>query len=155
MLVAGLLVALRVGACPEGYVRASLQLAAVCCEETGCGPNMYSIDEAPIGVSTKDALCYPASEEHPCCFNHPDGSGATLVGCYPRTHASLLQVTEGTNGKCTPAVYTYADGIYSVDCFPPAIDEGPNEAETGVIVVVSVIAVAAVAGAVAVCRAST
>ena len=36
---------------------------------------------------------------------------------------------------------------------PPATDEGLNEAETGVIVVVSLIAVAAVAGAVAVCRA--
>ena len=38
---------------------------------------------------------------------------------------------------------------------PPATDEGLNEAETGVIVVVSVIAVAAVAGAAAVYRANT
>jgi hypothetical protein len=165
MLVAGLLVALHVANnCPDEYYQfvgttGNGSPIAVC---RSIADNAELVDAMTISATTDD-MCYPASESFPCCHLKNKPSGDQELFCYTAAedlfgeHEHLSTGIPQCGSEIDEHVYNgYRD--YFVNCFPPAppaTDEGLNEAETGVIVVVSVIAVAAVAGALAVCREST
>ena len=141
MLVAGLLVAMRVAACDEIATHTTRVFVAA---GTSTGPN-----PAPYGYSVE--LCSNGATS-PTYYTGPDHClvSDSYKCCGLRDGASLCM--DVSRDLCATSLQTKWCGDTPA---PPATDEGLNEAETGVIVVVGVIAVAAVAGALAVCRANT
>ena len=156
LAVAGLLVALRVGACPDrscpvDYTKRfggthdapDIDLWTQCCDPVR---GMY---DCYAGTD----VCMVSTSTHRCCYlNTVTSTAGDGVVCDSRTEANCqaLDATQTAVEWCNTTSV-----IWCPPPPPPATDEGLNEAETGVIVVVSLIAVAAVAGAVAVCRANT
>ena len=102
-------------------------------------------------------LCQPAVDGVQCCFAQ---YGEYFISDDDTTYEVLECTDDSTWCQQTAEIVTHPPSdsmpdvrMVSVRCEHSDADEGLNEAETGVIVVVSLIAVAAVAGAVAVCRA--
>ncbi len=155
MLVAGLLVALRVGACPQGTTPI---------HSPDPNRNLCAHYDLPDPMTT-EVLCSAATEDLRCCLVSTDENMAGSTVFYTSSCHAAFANKPGDPTQCGEEMTEFVDDghtHWTMHCpwppgepAPPATDEGLNEAETGVIVVASVIAVAAVAGAVAVYRAGT
>ena len=78
MLVAGLLVALRVGACPDEFPHHAVTqniglVSAFCCASETCFQNGDNLNAfyrlETLGKNSRDDLCLPATKELPCCYS--------------------------------------------------------------------------------------
>jgi hypothetical protein len=162
MLVAGLLVALRVAACPHPYTQTQTLLndgtpASLCCINSNCATSSdLGVDEeTPLHLKAlEQALCSPATETYSCCTTAED----PVICVQPNTEfiqcvddvEEFVEILRTLNATMVDTDDVPGGGWPAVKCVEPAEPADLDGATVGTIVVVSLIGVALVGGAVAV-----
>ena len=141
LAVAGLLVALRVGACPGDLFLSDTSSTCV-------------LTELPSPM-TEDAVCSARTDAFECCYvRTPGGTPPYVSNCYATAYSHAATPCGPSLATTEVGEYTY----YSMRCPPPPPAAPTTSGEAGdldgatvgTIVVASLIGVALVGGAVAV-----
>ena len=117
-----------------------------CCRSTGCNEE-DSIMDVIDGDNMETTLCYPASEERPCCTNIVVFGDFVICTSKQDFQAISAQFPIDCEAQMTSVTTTFlgVNTSYAINCFPPA-DDGLSEAIITVIVLLSLIAATGAAG---------